>query len=282
MMTSIEDQIDRFRKNMIGERRSPYTVKEYSFLSSIFLKFVNKDLDQCTPADIENFKLYLAVERKYSKSSQYLAIKAVKHLFKSRNIKPPENLIAPRRSAKMPVYLSQSEMERLVEASREDLRDRAMILLLLYTGMRVGELCSLKPEDIDTTEGLIRVRSGKGDKDRIVLIPPECSEVLSQLYSGKIKSGKFSEYFFGTRNGKIHPTTVERIVRNNAKKCGIERKVTPHTLRHTFATTVLKNGGDIRFIQQILGHASIATTQIYTHIDSSTLRDMYSKYRPKI
>ncbi len=282
MNESVEEQIDRFKKNMIGERRSPYTVKEYSFLSGIFLNFIKKDLEQCTLSDIENFKLFLAVEKKYSKSSQYLAIKAVKHLFKSRNIKAPENLIAPRRSTKMPVYLSQSEMERLVNASKADIRHNAIIVLLLYTGMRVGELCGLKTEDIDLPECLIRVRSGKGDKDRIVLMPPECSSVLSQLYESKVKTGNYSEYFFGTKRGKIHPTTVERIVRKNSLKCGIERKVTPHTLRHTFATTVLKNGGDIRFIQQILGHASIATTQIYTHIDSSTLRDMYAKYRPKI
>ena len=130
---------------------------------------------------------------------------------------------------------------------------------------------------------MIRIRSGKGDKDRIVLIPEECSTVLGQYSALKISNNEYSEYFFGTKTGAgIHPTTIERIVRKSAKDAGIERKVTPHTLRHTFATMVLRNGGDIRFIQQMLGHSSIATTQIYTHIDSSTLRDMYGKYRPRI
>ncbi|EQD80218.1 tyrosine recombinase XerC, partial [mine drainage metagenome] len=150
-------------------------------------------------------------------------------------------------------------MEKLVKVSKDESRGNAIIILLLYTGIRVGELCNLRSEDIDLQECLIRIRSGKGDKDRIVLIPEECSKILSSFYQDKIKSNKYNEFFFGSKRGKIHPTTVERIVRKVALKSGIERKVTPHTLRHTFATTVLKNGGDIRFIQQILGHASIAT-----------------------
>jgi integrase/recombinase XerD len=274
--------LERFTSYMIGERKSPYTIKEYRFLVGMFLDFTGKPLKSVTTEDIEKYKNYLAVGRNYSKSSQYLAIKAVKLFYKSRNEDPPINLTTPKRSRKMPNYLTQREAKILLDASADDLKTSAMVSLLIYTGIRVGELCKIDVDDLNLEERFIRIRSGKGDKDRIVIIPDECASTLNQYLLERYKvQSRSRSFFLSSRKNRFDTSSVERIVRNLGKKANLNRKVTPHVLRHTFATTVLRNGGDIRFIQQVLGHASVATTQIYTHVDDNTLREMYEKHRPR-
>lgn len=278
-----EKEVARFSSYMIGERKSPHTIKEYKFLVSLFLNFINKDLETCSTDDIENFKNYLASVKKYSKSSQYLAIKAVRHLYKSKSITPLVNLTVPKRPKKMPNYLSEKDASRLIEeASRKDLKTSVIISILAHTGIRVGELCNLKISDVDLSEGILYVHSGKGDRDRIVIIPGECKDLLSEYLPQRYRSGNGNDALILSRRGsKFDSSTIERIVRKLGNEAGIGKNVTPHVLRHTFATAVLRNGGDIRFIQQLLGHASVATTQIYTHVDDSTLKQMYEKHRPR-
>ena len=279
---SPDQDLERFTSYMIGERKSPYTIKEYRFLVGMFLQFTAKPLQSIGVEDIEKYKNYLALERKYSKSSQYLAIKAVKLFYKSRNIEPPLNLTTPKRSRKMPNYLTQREAARLLESSRDDLKNSAIVSLLIYTGIRVGELCKIDIDDLNIEERFIRIRSGKGDKDRIVIIPDECASTLQDYLMERYNvQGRSRAFLVSNRKTRYDTSSVERIVRSLGKKAGLDRKVTPHVLRHTFATTVLRNGGDIRFIQQVLGHASVATTQIYTHVDDNTLREMYEKHRPR-
>ncbi len=267
---------------MVGERKSPYTVKEYKFLAKVFLDFIGKPLANCTPQDIENFKTYLASEKGYSKSSQYLAIKAIKHLFRSLEIEAPKNLIPPRRSRKMPTYLTEREMSELLNVSRDDLRTHLIVSLLANTGIRVGELCKIRLTDLDLEERILHIKSGKGDKDRIVVIPETTAGILSQYMKQRNLLETDSPYLIlSNRKRAYDPSSIERMIRMLAIKSGIQKHVTPHVLRHTFATAVLRNGGDIRFIQQILGHASLNTTEIYTHIDENALREMYEKHRPR-
>ncbi len=278
----IESDLTLFRNRMIAERRSPYTVKQYSFFAKMFLDFASKRLMECTQKDVESFKLFLATQKKYSKNSQYLAIKAIKHMYIEMGLEVPKNLEAPKRSKKVPVYLSRAEVESILKGSRHDIVAYTIINTFLYSGMRVSELCSLKSEDIDFESGSIRITGGKGDKERIVLVPEEVSSILKAYARWKISENRICEYFFvSAKMGKYHTSTVEKMVREIAKASGINRRVTPHTLRHTFATSILKNGGDIRFIQRMLGHSSIGTTEIYTHIDDETMREMYSRYRPR-
>ena len=273
--------VKRFQSLMINERKSPHTVKEYTFIASMFMRFLSKPPEKASMEDIERFKSYMIKERGYSKASQYLAIKALKHFFRTLSIEPPPNLTAPRRSLKMPNYLSELEARKLIEASSSDSLNWAIVLILAHTGMRVSELCNLKTEDVDLDSHLIRIRGGKGDKDRIVLIPDDVSDLIRSYFTERL-CDRISPYFIRSRRStRIDSSTVERRIRNLALKAGITRKVTPHVLRHTFATSIMRNGGDIRFIQQLLGHASVATTQIYTHIDDESLRTLYSKYRPR-
>lgn len=277
-----KSEIERFRSLMIGERKSPYTIKEYTFLVGIFADFVRKKLSQCTPEDVENFKNYLATTKNYSKSSQYLAMKAVKHFFKTMDLPVPKNLTPPRRSRKMPNYLTEREMSILMESAGDDLKTRTILSILANTGIRVGELCNIRVSDLDLDEGIIRIRSGKGDKDRIVVMPASTAELLRGYLKLRNLQNSSAPYLILSRTGKKYDTSsIERMVRRVASRSGIQKRVTPHVLRHTFATAILRNGGDIRFIQQLLGHASLNTTQIYTHVDDNTLKEMYEKHRPR-
>jgi integrase/recombinase XerD len=274
--------VEKFTSYMRGERKSPYTIKEYRSMATMFLNFTQKQLKDTGPEDIENFKHHLATERKFSKNSQYIAIHAVKLLFRSNGIIPPVNLMPPKRSLKMPNYLSEKEAGVLIEASKKDLTTNLIVSLLLYTGIRVGELCRINIENVDIEEGIVTVKGGKGDRDRIVIIPETCRELAHEYLLKRFKrSTGDNAFLISHKNTRFDPSTVERIVKKVSKEAGIQKKVTPHVLRHTFATTVLRMGGDIRFIQQILGHASVATTQIYTHVDENTLKEMYSKFGPK-
>lgn len=274
--------LDAFESYMLAERKSAYTIKEYLFLVKHFLGFVGKDLKLVDASDIERFKKYLATEKNYSKSSQYLAIKAIRLLYRSRSLQPPPNLTPPKRSRKMPVYLNETEARHLIESAADSPRDLVMVSLLLYTGIRVGELCKLDVDDIDVDSGVVRIMAGKGDKDRIVIMSREMSILLESYISSRLMMASENKaLFLSRRKRRFDTSSVERIVRKVASKANLSKKVTPHVLRHTFATSVLRNGGDIRFIQQILGHSSLATTQIYTHLDENVLKEMYDKFGPK-
>ncbi|MEM0158634.1 MAG: tyrosine-type recombinase/integrase [Thermoplasmataceae archaeon] len=274
--------VTRFVSTMLGERKSPFTVKQYAFFAKMFISFKGGDLTNISERDVEKFKQFLAINKKYSKASQYLAILAVKHFLKIMKYNVPGNLHPPRRSRHIPVYLSEREASDMIAASADDPRDAAIVTLLATTGIRVGELCNLRIQDIDLQERILLVKSGKGDKDRIVPMSDDCVAVVEK-YITDYRKPESGEFLFPDRNGNGHMDTssVERRIRAVAKKAGLGKKITPHVLRHTFATAVLKNGGDIRFIQQILGHASISTTEIYTHIDRGMLRDMYDRHKPR-
>lgn len=275
-------EIDKFSSYMLGERKSPHTIKEYRFLVSIFFRFSGKPIEKCLPADIEAYKNFLASEKNYSKTSQYLAIKALRHFYKFKGVTPPVNLTVPKRPKKMPNYLSEKETTKLLGTAGKDLRTNLIVSLLAHTGIRVGELCSLKIDDVDLDEGVIGIYSGKGDRDRIVIIPDGLRELIREYLPKRYNIPSMSRALLVSRKGtQLDTSTVQRIVRNLAKDAGLIKRVTPHVLRHTFATAVLRNGGDIRFIQQLLGHASVATTQIYTHVDDNTLREMYQKHKPR-
>ncbi len=278
---NLETEIRSFERFMVSERKSFYTIKEYKFLLSGFLNFVKKDVKNITNDDIENYKDYIVNTKKYSKASQYLSIKAIRLFYRYKNIDLPFNLVAPRRSKKMPVYLNEKDAGKLMDASNNK-RTKAIISVFLYTGVRVSELSNLMINDVDFDENIIYVRAGKGDKDRIVVMPDICKNDLKLYLNERLKKNSNNNYLFiSNKKNKFDTSAIERLIKKTGIKAGINKNITPHVLRHTFATSVLRNGGDIRFIQQILGHASLATTQIYTHIDDNTLKEMYEMHMPK-
>ncbi len=271
----VSTEVEKFAEYLRGEKRSENTVKEYSIMVRDMLRHIGKRAEDITLGDLKRYKMYLSTKKRYSKNSLYLAVKAIGAYFKFKGLDTAQGLTAPRRPKQMPKYLSEEEVKRLLDAAREDPRDYAIISLLAYSGMRVSELCNLRLEDVDFEERIIYVRSGKGDKDRIVVISPQVVEAIENyLYMREDDM----EYLFSSRkSSKISRVQVFRIVKKYAEKAGIRKEVTPHVLRHTLATTMLRRGVDIRFIQQFLGHSSVATTQIYTHVDDAMLKSVYDK-----
>lgn len=270
----ISKELSEYEEYLRGEKRSENTVKEYTYFVENMLRHLSKEAENITPEDLKRYKMYLSTRKKYSKNTLYLAIEAIKAYFKYKGLDTAKNLSTPKRPKQMPKYLTEDEVRKLLSVASENPRDYAILSFLVYSGLRVSELCNLKIEDVDFQERIVRVH-GKGDKDRIVIVSPHAIEALEKYLSTRKDS---LEYLFSSQKSeKITRVQVFRIVKKYARKAGIKKNVTPHVLRHTLATTLLKRGVDIRYIQQFLGHSSVATTQIYTHVNDEMLRTIYDK-----
>jgi integrase/recombinase XerD len=201
---------------------------------------------------------------------------------------PAEKLPLPRLPHSLPQPLSRDEMAKLVAAPAGDspleIRDRALLELLYACGLRIAEACSVRLENLDEEGGVIRV-TGKGNKTRMIPVGRAALDALHRyLATGRPKllsprSG--GEIFLSVRGLALTPARIWQLVRNYAKVAGIEESVHPHQLRHSFATHLLAGGADLRIIQEMLGHASIATTQIYTQVDRSQLKSIHQKFHPR-
>ena len=248
----------------------------YGHIARTFLTYAHKPLDEVTLRDLEGYREYLVLQRHYSKNSVYTTVRGLTCLFRSFGLGVADQLEPPRRPERLPRYLSEEEMHRLLAAVEGSPRDSAIVHVLAFGGLRVGELCHLRLEDIEFERNVLHVRSGKGDKDREVVLEDRTRAAIDRYLTERPVGGASPERLFA-----VGPVTVERIVRRSAAAAGIPRRVTPHMLRHTLATALLSRGCDIRYIQKLLGHASVATTQIYTHVDTQALRDAYQRAKPQ-
>ena len=201
---------------------------------------------------------------------------------------PAENLSVPRIEKYLPETLNPSAVARLLESvSATDplgLRDRAMLELLYASGLRVSELCGVRLEGLDLEEGMIRV-TGKGNKTRLVPVGSEARHAIGrylELERPKLVSKRSgAEIFLSARGRKLTPQRVWQLLKRYASRAGLDTNAYPHLLRHSFATHLLAGGADLRIIQEMLGHADISTTQIYTHVDSSQLKAVHRKFHPR-
>lgn len=245
---------------------SEKTILSYLFFNEKFLGFINKN-----PMDVEeeDIKQYLAsIIDKKSMSTIALAVSSLRFFYESILGKKFPGLRIPKQDKKIPNVLTKDEVKKLIE-STETKKSRLIISFLYSTGLRVSELTNLKINDLDMNEKIGYVRSGKGKKDRAFILP---EKLLLELQGLK----KDSEYVFPGRNGRITPRNIQKIINKTAKKAGINKKVTPHTMRHSFGTHLLEDGVDIRKIQELLGHANLNTTQLYTHISTEELKKIKS------
>jgi integrase/recombinase XerD len=259
-----------------AQERSPCTVKQYGHIARTFLAYTQKPLESVTAHDLEAFREYLVLQRRYSKNSLYTTIRGLACLFRSFGLDTADTLQPPRRPERLPRYLTEEEMHRLFEAVKDSARDSAIVHVLAFGGLRVGELCNLRIEDIEFERNVLHVRSGKGDKDREVVLEERTRAAIDRYLSERSQGTSTSPRLF-----PVGPVTVERVVRRAAQVAEIPRHVTPHVLRHTLATALLSRGCDIRYIQKLLGHASVATTQIYTHVDTQALQSAYQRAKPQ-
>ncbi len=273
---NVLDLVDRFQTMLRAQERSPCTVKQYGHIARMFLQFAQKPLDEVTLHDLEAFREYLVLQRHYSKNSIYTTVRGLTCLFRSYGFAIADQLEAPRRPERLPRYLTEEEMHRLLDVVRDSPRDSAIVHVLAFCGLRVSELSHLQMEDLEFERNVLHVRSGKGDKDREVVLEDRTRAAIDRYLTNRTLSGESTSRLF-----PVGSVTIERIVRRAAQNAAIPRRVTPHMLRHTLATALLSRGCDIRFIQKLLGHASVATTQIYTHVDTQALQNAYQRAKPQ-
>jgi len=241
--------------------------------------------------DSESMRGFLAAEHRRglaAKSLQRLlsACRSLfRHLLAEDRLKasPASGLRAPKAPRKLPQVLDVDEMHQLVELDGDDplsLRDRAMLELLYSSGLRLSELCGLRWADLDLAEGLARV-TGKGRKVRLVPIGAAAIAALRALAADGAAGSANEPVFTGRRGAPISPRTVQSRVARAAQQQGLFKRVHPHLLRHSCASHLLESSGDLRGVQELLGHADIGTTQIYTHLDFQHLARVYDGAHPR-
>lgn len=242
---------------------SPMTVRNYSFFVNKFLKHINKSSSELTQEDAKNYLASLFEDK--SKNTIMLAAASLKFFFSEILNKDIGQIKVPKKDKTLPEVLTKEEVKTLIE-SAETKKSKLIISLLYSSGLRVSELVNLKIEDINFNEKIGRVKKGKGSKERIFILSSNLSEKLKEYHKNKNYVYAFS------KDKPLTTRNIQKIIKNLRTKTGINKKITPHTLRHSFATHILESGTDIRLIQTLLGHASLNTTQLYTHVSSEQLK----------
>ncbi|MFA4851111.1 MAG: site-specific integrase [Bacteroidales bacterium] len=246
-------------------RYSERTIKTYKGLFEEFINFYHKfEINRIDESMITAFLRYLVIERKVSTSYQNQAINAIKFYYErvlggQRKVYLVER---PREEKTLPIVMSEKEVGALLKAT-ENIKHKAILMLAYSAGLRLSELINVKLTDIDSNRMQIRIEQAKGKKDRYSLLSIRLLEVLRKYFT----SYKPKEWLFeGVSGGQYSVGSIQSIMKDSTRKSGIKKKISVHTLRHSFATHLLENGTDLRYIQALLGHASSKTTEVYTHI----------------
>ncbi len=270
-----QEIIDRFEKQLMIEHYSKQTIRSYTSSLKLFLEYVQKlKTDKIGEKEIQNYLYHCTENKNYSFSAMKHTIASIRYLYEKVLRKPvPSALeIDLRKPYKLPLVLSKEEIQRIIKVT-ENLKHKTMLLLIYSSGLRLGELLNLKPGDIDHERMKIHVREGKGKKDRYVMLSRKAGELLHRYY----EVYKPSDYVFEGQKGSMYsPKSVQTLFKAALKRAGIKKKATVHTLRHSFATHLLDEGTDIRYIQELLGHKRLETTQIYTHVTSYSINKITS------
>ncbi|MDG1237358.1 MAG: tyrosine-type recombinase/integrase [Flavobacteriales bacterium] len=265
-------ELQNIKKILIVGGYSNSTVKTYiACLTSLKKYFYKIEIDRLTKDDIIEYLFYL-IKNNYSKSTQNQHINAIKFYFEKCLGKKREYYIIerPRKEKKLPTILSKNEIQ-LLFSNTHNLKHLTILAVIYSCGLRISELINISLNDIDNNRMIIHIRKGKGNKDRQVQLTNQVLELLRKYYK---KYLPVNYLIVGQNGGKYSTTSIQKIIKKSALKARIYKKVTPHTLRHSFATHLLENGTDIRFIQKILGHSDIKTTQIYTHVSNTHLKNI--------
>lgn len=294
----------------IEKGRSLKTVINYDHYLSRFIEHTKlADPESITLEIVREYRLWLnrqnareskrgvasSTLKKRTQNYYLIALRAfLKYLSREGvSVMSPERIELAKASERELDLISSLDLTRLLGAPQGEtlaaLRDRAILELFFSTGLRVSELCGL-PRDLDLTRDQFSVR-GKGEKVRVVFLSETAKDALKQYLNKRtdvddalfIQIGRGGEKTLAAKKGELRltPRSVERLVKHYAVKAGISKKVTPHVIRHSFATDLLENGADLRSVQALLGHANIATTQIYTHVTDSKLRDIHKQFHDK-
>jgi len=294
----LNEQIENFIAHLAVERglSTNYQLSTQQSLASFggwLEKIARVPLAEVTPGHITD---YLTFRKRAGLAAASIKLEAVAiriffRFLAARKIlrdDPAEHLATPRIEGYLPETLNPGQVERLLESVTETdplgLRDRAILELLYASGLRAAELCGLRLEGLNLGEGFVRV-TGKGNKTRLVPVGGKAREAIERYLAserpGLVGKKTGGEVFLSVRGKKLTPQRIWQLVKQYAARAGLESNVYPHILRHSFATHLLAGGADLRCVQEMLGHADISTTQIYTHVDRTQLKAVHKKFHPR-
>lgn len=294
----MEPQIDSFLLYLATERglSSAYQLSVRQTLDKFPPWAETKCLSQWRDVGTDELAAFLKHLRKSGLDASSLRIAQVhlKVFFRflvKRNlleIDPAEPLLAPKAAAKLPETLNAETVAKLLTAINTEKplgkRDLAILELFYASGLRLSEICNSRLENLDLDDHFLRV-TGKGNKTRLVPVGGRALDALQKYLTSErpelVSKKTSSHIFLSVRGGPLSPDRVRQIVKERAKNCGIDQNIYPHLLRHSFATHLLENGADLRVIQELLGHADISTTQIYTHVDQKRLKAVHKQFHPR-
>jgi len=262
--------LDKLSTELQLRNYSERTVTAYVIHNQKFLEFIKKSTDSITEDNIKSYLAYLMSERKVSPKTAALVKAALKFYYDEVLKKGIVNIKTPKTAKHLPIVLTQDEVKRLINAAKTT-KSKHIIMMLYSTGMRLSECLKIHQKDLEFDEKIGWVRGGKGNKDRMIILSNGLINALKQQSADK------DSYLFTSKSGMpLSARNVQKIVARAAANAGIKKKVSPHTLRHSFATHLLENGTDIRKIQELLGHANLQTTQIYTRVSTEELKKVQS------
>lgn len=286
--------VEPFRSYLKSELNlSPHTVLAYTRDVNQFIGFVKSkgslfdNPQRIDPAFARSYLRWLEL-KDFSKKSVARKISSCRaffrYIFREGKIKlnPFEHILSPKLGKRLPSFLYPEEVIKLLNAVNLKLkngaRDLAILELIYASGMRVGEVAKLRTDNIDLESGEVLVQ-GKGDRERIVLIGSHAISSIKKYLETRPAEDK--TLFLGRTGSRLTSRSMERMIRKYALKAGLAKRVTPHTLRHSFATHLLNGGADLKIVQELLGHSSLSTTQIYTHLTKEKLKSIYDKSHPR-
>jgi integrase/recombinase XerC len=296
----MDDALAEFLRHLALEKNaSPHTVKSYREDLTQALGFFRERLAQKTPGPEQLttrlLRAYMAWlhEQGYAKTTVARRLAAVRSWCRflcrqgTLTVNPADGLRGPRQDKKLPHFMSEDDLARLLESPPADtplgIRDRAILETLYSAGVRVSELTGLDLADIDLDTGLATAR-GKGKRERLVLLGPQALTALKRWLASRqgFPRAQGKTAVFLNKNGtRLTSRSVGRLLEKYLPLAGVDPRASPHTLRHSFATHLLDRGADIRSVQELLGHRSLATTQIYTHVTTTRLQDSYQSAHPR-
>lgn len=294
METEYEKKIEDFESYLLLEKKySKNTIASYQNDLSKFKEYFIKEKKSLKSLDNNDLKAYVqSINKSMSAKSVSRNISTLKSFYKFLMIEkyvnksPLTNVVNPKVKKELPKVLSEEEVIKLLDFQINDnygYRNKAMLELMYSSGLRVSELINLKMTDVDLELEVVRI-FGKGSKERIIPLGAYASLALKDYityYRGSLLKKKNSDYLFlSSRGDKMTRQAFFKILKKIAKEQGIKTEFSPHTLRHSFATHLLKHGADLRSIQELLGHSDVSSTQIYTHISNEKLKENYKEAHP--
>lgn len=286
----MNENLENYRNYLKYERAySDNTVGAYMNNLNKYEEFLKKDILESDTEDLERYLKYIKNLESTTVAHKITSIKSYFNYNIKRGIvsvNPADKVSRPKLTKHLPEYLTEEEVGKLLDVevkSPYDYRNKTILELLYSSGIRISELVNIKTPNYDSEECLIRIM-GKGSKERIVPLGDYAINIMNDYINNyrPLINKKHTDYVFvNNRGDKISRQFIFKVIKKEALKKGIKKDISPHTLRHTFATHLLKNGADLRIIQELLGHENISTTQIYTHVTNNKLKSDYETYFPK-